>query len=282
MTTTITKTIGNDGLSNYPSFDAWAADTSAFPTNLVAADVAVVGLQTTTLSGNGTLLTLDGHTTDATRNITVKPAPGKGFRDNPNRFQTALNYDETAGVGLRSSVPYVWGNGVGIVIGDNNVTLEGLQVYCTNGAPVLNWAPWRFPGPYNLLLMDSIFRSDGGPHSVNLQNATAENCLFLLNNSGQEIVLVGGNSFFYNCTSAAASDAPSLNCWGSDFSNIYIENCGMFGARNLTAGSSPSHWTWVNCMSDTLNSAKQSSKLHWHPHPSSVCWSICKQYVCCR
>jgi hypothetical protein len=86
-----------------------------------------------------------------------------------------------------------------------------------------------------------------------IQNTIAENCLFLLNGGSQEIVLVSGNSSFYSCTSAAASDlGRPTNCWGSDFSNIYIENCAMFGAQDLTAGSSPSTWTWVNCMADNL------------------------------
>jgi hypothetical protein len=247
--TTITKQIGTNGVSDYSSLNAWTADTTNFPTDLVAANVAVVGLVTTSLFSTGTILTLSGHNTDSTHTITLMAAPGKGFRDNPARFRTALNYNEANGVGIHSTVA-----GFAIVLTDSNVTFSGLQLLNSNGNSALECGP--SPIPTNFSLTNCIIRANSTIHSCSLMGVTAANCLFILaSGGGQETVLInGGGGNFYNCTTVCLGGGNS-NHWGADNQSISMNNCAMFGAPNLTAGSTPGTWTWANCMSDTVTKA---------------------------
>lgn len=119
MVTTVTKSIGATGRD----YSTIAAAIAALPANLVTADQAWV-FELYNDSEFNENLTLSGHTTDATRNITFRPGSGQGFGDHASKLTNALRYNRSNGVGIRLPGAFVascW------IISDQYVTIDGLQ-----------------------------------------------------------------------------------------------------------------------------------------------------------
>lgn len=120
MPTTVTKTIGTTG--DYSTVQAWE---DALPANLVTADEAHVGeLQNQEFTVAGTVVTISGQTTDATRNITLKCVSGASFRDHASVRTNPLLYNASNGAALRSTSNYT----NGATATSNYVRFEGLQI----------------------------------------------------------------------------------------------------------------------------------------------------------
>src|SRR6478672_9252824 len=118
---TVVKTIGSGGGRDYSTLAAWGA---SLPANLVTDGNSYEGdcYNDSEFTGSATLLTLSGHTTDASHTITLTTGPGQSFRDNANVQTNALNYSSSSGVGINSSVAYAGT----ISITDSNVFLSNL------------------------------------------------------------------------------------------------------------------------------------------------------------
>ncbi len=193
MTTTVTKSIGSAGGRDY----ATPADFfAAVPADLVAADQAWVGecyndsLFTTTW-------TTGSHTTDVTRNITLKCASGQSFDDNAGRRTNALRYNQSNGVACDTTNV----GAANFTVACNNVTLDGLQLRDTGGG--------AFTG--QVLLISGT-------------NCTVQNCIIMRNEiAGQCIYSTQTDASLLNSLVYfdSSSDAGSTIC-------IYFPNGGGF------------------------------------------------------
>lgn len=105
MTTTVTVSIGNGGVSNGYDYGDFNAISSAIPTDLVAADQKWV-IEVYSTHGElvfNTTQTISGKTVDATRNIVIKAADGNSFKDHANKNTNALAYNPSNGAAIKST-----------------------------------------------------------------------------------------------------------------------------------------------------------------------------------
>jgi hypothetical protein len=233
----ITKTIGTTG-RDYSTLAAWAA---SLPANLVTDGNSYVGqcYNDSEFFASTALLTLSGHTTDATHTITVTTGPGQSFRDHANAQTNALRYNAANGVAIRSD-----GNASGqspVRIDDNYVTLSGLQISGTvwNAAALRqNNASGTFDCNNCILSWNGIYYSTQGAVAGGA-GGTYRNCLMINHGgvAGSSTVLDGmlnisGGASFYFCTFVAPSDAANKPSYGirSGYGSPNLRNCAIFGA----------------------------------------------------
>jgi len=228
MPTTITKTIGSSG-RNYTTPALWEADTAAVPTNLVTADNVCVGqcFNDSEFVSATAILTLSGHTTDATRTITLTTGAGQSFRDNAGVQGNPLNYNATNGVGLRCTGGYA--NTVNTL--DDNVILSNLQIRSdASDANVDAVASTNGTSPNNQI--NNCIVSGGGRAAY--FNGTARNSLFINTGIGRNyIMLVIGTVKCYFCTFVCPSDVATPVGYGLAVGygvGVVVENCAIFGA----------------------------------------------------
>src|SRR5437660_1117226 len=121
---TVVRAIGSGGGRDYSTLAAWAA---SLPANLVSDGNSYRGecYNDAEFTGSSTLLTLSGHTTDASHTITLTTGAGQSFRDNAGVQSNALAYNQANGVAITSSVGYAVGT---FNIADANVTISNLQI----------------------------------------------------------------------------------------------------------------------------------------------------------
>lgn len=124
MATITVKSIGSGGGRDYSTLQAWE---DACPANLVTSDEVWKGEcynDSEFLSTSGALLTISGSTTDATRYLWLTTASGQSFADHASKLTNALKYNQSNGVGLRSTAH------IGHLIdsGSANVVVEKLQL----------------------------------------------------------------------------------------------------------------------------------------------------------
>lgn len=241
---TVTHSIGIGGTHDYSSLPAWAA---VIPANLVTDGNAQVGQCYFNGSGDGefvsatTLLTLSGHTTSSTYNITLTTGAGQSFRDNASVQTNASNYNASNGVGIRCSGAY----NAAISAPDLNVVYSGLQIKAGVSASCIVGS-----GSTNIAtIINCILTSGTGV--VSTLDLKATNTLFLLTGSGRSaVVSVSSASAFYFCTIAASSDVVTKPTNGvlSSYGTCTLENCAVFGATNARSGSSA--YTITTCMTD--------------------------------
>jgi hypothetical protein len=234
--TTITNSIGATG-RDYATIALWEA---AMTANMVAADEAWVGecYNDGEFSVAGTVVTIDGHTTDATRTITLKCATGQSFRDNGSVQSNALRYNQSNGVGIKCTSSY----GQAITVSDANVYLHGLQVSCT--------------------------AANSNAIGTGSEHATIDYCLLTSNpNSGGGIVKGAGsilrNSVLYkigsatghaidysiptgdltvNCTFVEPSDLSGATAAvKTTTTKIILKNCAIFGFALSETGTGGIH-----------------------------------------
>lgn len=128
MPTTVTKTIGASG-RDYATINAFFA---AVPADLVAADQLWEGViypdSGNTITPPQTGFALGARTTDATRCVRLKCAPGASFKDHASKLTNALRPNASNGILLTKS-----DFGQVLDIGIADVELEGLQIQHTAG-----------------------------------------------------------------------------------------------------------------------------------------------------
>lgn len=120
MPTTTTSTIGSGG--DYTTLQAWEDDMTA---DLVSADEQAVGeCLDQNFNSSSNILTIAGHTTDATRNIILTTNGTASFKDKAGVRTTALAYNASNGTNITCSTGYV----ELITVDDSFVTIRGLQI----------------------------------------------------------------------------------------------------------------------------------------------------------
>lgn len=103
MTTVVTLTVGSNNRQYATLPLAW----EAIPANLVAADVSYVieAYNDSEFVATGKIL-LNGKITDASHTITIRPAAGQGWMDNPNHVTNRMAYIPANGVAMRGNIGY--------------------------------------------------------------------------------------------------------------------------------------------------------------------------------
>jgi hypothetical protein len=87
---TVVNTIGSGAGRDYSTLAAWAA---SLPANLVADGNSYQGdcYNDSEFTGSATLLTLSGHTTDASHTITLTTGPGQSFQGQRQRADQCID-----------------------------------------------------------------------------------------------------------------------------------------------------------------------------------------------
>lgn len=118
MPTTVSSTVGTGG--DYSSWSAWHASIDA---DLVASDEIHEGLQLDeTLTA---AVTIDGHTTDATRYIRMATSGTASFADKAGVRTTALRYNTANGAAIEGNIA--------LTLSDNYTRVRGLQFRNNSG-----------------------------------------------------------------------------------------------------------------------------------------------------
>lgn len=205
MPTVITRTIAATSSPTTPDYTTLQAWEDAITADLVAADEQWVGecLNQGEFTGTTTLLTVDGHTTDATRNIILGCATGASFNENASVRTNALAYNSSNGVAITSSVSY----GIVLYSNDDYVTFRDLQIRSTGTEP-------------------TTLRMDGTSNTVDscvvATTGTATNPVVRFPGAAGKIV----NSVVY--TGSATSLVFSAN---------YTTQCAVYGCTLIKTGS---------------------------------------------
>ena len=148
MPTVQTKSIGTSS-RDYTTLALFEA---AIPANLVTADEQWIGeLYNDTEFAPSGLTTFTSHTTDATRDIIVRPATGEGFADHVDATTNPLGYDQTKGVGFKTTFNY--DELIQITNSCDFMTVQGLQADCKEGFILVS-------GSDNIV-KDNIARAEG-------------------------------------------------------------------------------------------------------------------------
>jgi hypothetical protein len=246
MTTTVVKVIGSTG--DYTTLQAWE---DACPVDLTAVDEIWQGqCQNQTFStSSGTLLTISGTTTDATRYLELTTQAGASFVDNAGAQTNALRYDAPNGATLSSTASYA----PVISVSTDNVKLQGLQVQLVaagGGAAAVNLSLSSGSDINQCIVESNVGAANQGV--VNLFGSTQaiRNSLVVCRGSAQTcIAMMGAGAKAINCTFAVPTDKTNA---ASVFNGAYgaaaIKNC-IFnnGAALNTGGSTP---TLTTCFWD--------------------------------
>lgn len=238
MPTTITKTIGATSSPVTPDYSTLQAWEDAITADLVAADEQWVGecLNQGEFTVNGTVLTVSGQTTDATRNIILRCAAGASFNDNANVRTNALRYNASNGVAIRTtSAAY---NTI-IAISTAWTRLEDLQI---DGSAVTTFG--ISITVVGCVIKKCIIDTSGLANSTGISivysSATTTsviNCLLLTGREGISFNsyttvnhVIAGNTLVANSN---AMRAFTIN----NSSRPIITNCGVFGYGAFNNGT---------------------------------------------
>lgn len=250
---TVVKTIGSAGGRDYSTLAAWAA---SLPANLVTDGNSYQGncYNDSEFSGSSNLLTLSGHTTDASHTITLTTGAGQSFRDNANVQTNALRYNSANGVAIRSTVTYA----ATISVTDTNVFIENLQVANSGTHGAVLWAQGVTIRIDNCILAVTNTANSAGYMFKGSAGMTVTNSL--LYSVGSPAYLVGGSvdsgvggPSMYFCTIVSPSDAatPPADAVRSFYATAIWENCAVFGCAAINTGGTT--FTFTNCMTDVAS-----------------------------
>ena len=230
MPTDVISTIGTGGTHSTPA--AWMA---ACPSNLVTADQRWIGeLLNQEFTASGSVVTIAGITTDATRYVILRTATGASFRDHASAGTNPLRYDATKGAGLRSSQ-----NLTGVIsLGAAYTVIDGLQLRHTGG----NCSGVRFTANVPFTIKNSIIDIGGGGgdsfiFSENAPQITAENCAMATRATTYGMNTPGGIVLKY-CTLLRIGTVGGTGIFVS-FGGGSVTDCVILGYSNPTFGGSP-------------------------------------------
>lgn len=222
---------------DYTSLQAWEDD---IPADLVAADERHIGecLDQGVFDGAGsTLLTIGGHTTDATRNIVLRCATGASFRDKPGVRSSALFYNESNGVALKNSG---YGHPI-LAAGQSYVSVSGLQVKQSGVRSAVAWQH----GDNGAIVDDCICESNSSVAVAFPRKVI--NCLIASASSG---LLGTSDVSVFGCTivrlGSTGGDAISVN-----YGSSVVKNTAIFNFTNPVTGTTS--YTVSYCATDAAS-----------------------------
>ena len=228
-----THTIGSAGGRDYSSITAWNAAAGT----LSAPWIGNCYNDSEFHSSETFPITFTGNSTTSSNYILLQPATGQSFADNANAQTNALTYNQSNGVGIRSTNNYVQV----LNIEENYVTLNKLQVQINSGN---GNASLGLNGVYSVTVTGCILSSkqtnnSGSNYCINAQSSSASASPSVIANTLCEVIHQGGSNIcalqngvwhFYFCTIVNASDL-SASSYGiyNNYNNVTVENCAIFG-----------------------------------------------------
>lgn len=238
---------------DYVTLASWASGIPGALTQPIVGLLWDCGAITTT--AGTAYLTLSGHTTSSTNNITLKPAPGEGIRD---FLAAGVPLAFNASQGVRFILPNATGNINYFVVNDNNVIIEGLQVQ--DPLSTSNSSLLATRAPASLILRDCIFDGYPQPGGAGLvdfaANVTCYNCLFVdrtvTGGFGSRIgafYAAANSSSYINCTIVSiATPASSGGAVGAQgVTGCFVRNCGFFGYDQIVDSGATSALSFDHC-----------------------------------
>lgn len=237
---------------DYSTLQAWE---DACPSNLTTVDQRWIGecYDQGEFTGTGQMCVVAGMTVDATRYVILRCATGASFSTKAAVRTTALFYDSTKGVAIRSSIGFSY-----VIQATAEYTrLYGLQIKATGS----NARPVRFDGAGNQL-MDSCICYNPNAGALNTAitagTLTLVNSLFITDTNGygydQTIRFGNNNKNMYGCTviGPATSEALIHNQYGT----LTTKNCAFFRSSGSLAVFNTGAGSTVNrtyCATDAAN-----------------------------
>jgi hypothetical protein len=230
-------------LIDFTSLNAWASSATAIPATLTMPSVGLVWNNGTINASAGTeLLTLTGHTTTPTNNITLRCAPGESFRDAVAGGQP-LAFNVTRGVSI--TLPNATGNINYLHVYDDNVVIDGLQIIDTNTARTSNCT--HIGGETGHLtisncLLDGYGQSGGAVIAgTNGGVLTAQNCVFVdrqaVADNGTTVSTPANGSALVGCTFVSTNNNASGFAVTSAATSFQITNTIFVGYSDSIDGS---------------------------------------------
>lgn len=221
MTTTVVKSIGTAG-RDYSTIAAWIA---ACPANLVTTDQIWQGQ---CYNDSEFLLTgavsITGITMDATRYAELTTGPGQSFADHASKTTNPLAYDQSKGVGVRTTTAYT-----GVIAADSNSRINKLQVSCdvsphSGASTIFSIA--------TTTIFDQLIIEGQGLSVAHMQlGGTLKNSLVVLRgNSNQTAVVLGLGASAHSVTAVCPSDMVGSSTGFTRASGGgSVTNCATFG-----------------------------------------------------
>lgn len=256
---TVTKTIGTGGSRDYSTLQSWE---DALPANLVTDGNAQVGecYNDGEFTSAAAQLTISGQTTDATNFITLKTASGQSFKDHANKLTNRLIYNQSNGVGIRSTNGYI--TAVTVITG--RTVLQGLQINASASTSM-----GLTLGGSNQKVEQCIIHGGTGSNANCSGTNTLNNVLFVNNaaaggnNAG--IRMQTGTFNLKNVTSVRYSNlAAGIRSFRGDYATVNMQNCSGFGFSAFHQSVSSSFSGNNNCSDQAISfgTSNQASKTY--------------------
>ncbi len=230
MATTVTSVIDSGGGGDYTSLINWAA---ALPANLVTSDEQhVAECIDETYSSGSTLLTLSGHTTDATRNIIVTTNGTASFKDKAGVRSTALLYNASNGTAIVCTGGYT----KAFAISDDFVTIRGLQFSHTSGSgaeAVISFDSGADSGVVDKCIVKGARRLV----KFGATSGVIKNSLLQLNGGGTGVYSDFNPVQVRNCTIVNVGAAAGTGLNADSGSTIVAVNNALFNLSTYTTGT---------------------------------------------
>lgn len=253
----ITKSIGSAGGRDYSTVAAWEA---SLPANLVTDGNSYVGEcynDSEYLMTTGTyIFSPTAHTTDATHTITLTVASGQSFQDNAGVRSNALHYDQSLGVGFRST--YNYAGPISIANTNDYLTIQRMMAKAsTTGSPCIT----QDTAQNHFIAKDIVVEHtagggtspvvsfDGGADTVKLIN------LVVIKRDSLAGVGIQGRGLILGCTVMRPSDktAGGTGILGVNYRHFTLYSNAVFGFTTAAAlGSS-------GAVDDSKNNATDQS-----------------------
>jgi hypothetical protein len=256
MTTLVTLKVGS--ATSGRDYATIAAAWAAIPANLVTADVSyVIELYNDSEFIQNSQISLPNKITDASHTITIRPAAGQGYANNPNSLTNALRYNPANGVAFRGTL-----NGVVMFNAVNAyLTIEGLQIDC-GGTGVCG----AFGvGNANATVQNNLIEYSGTDARTDptvitsfanqVATGTFRNNQIVLKSANSHGVRLWSDNSPALCENNTIHRLPGLarggfgfySGYGSYYASKVMRNCAVFGA-DLTMF--PQYGTYDHCASD--------------------------------
>ena len=258
MPTTVTKTIGATSSPTTPDYTSLASWIAACPANLVTADEIWEGqcLDQGEFTGASTLLTISGITTDSTRFVRLTCASGASFNSKAGVRTTALNYNASNGVAIRSTS----GNYDTCIVNNVNYTqFVGLQIAseATHGQTI--------DAPNTNTTVDGCIvkgKSDSAPA---IRVGTVKNSLLIVTSSREPLRVTNdggdGTQQVLDCTLVFPSGGSGASAIFSQYGNLTIKGCAVFGFTTFKSGGATNSGSGFNAtdLGTAFGSSNQTS-----------------------
>ena len=238
-----------------PDYETIAAWASAIPANLVTADEIWRG----ELYNYGEFVITSGitigsgKTVDSTRYIILTTAAGQSFMDHANKLTNALKYDQTKGVGIKTTTS-------GLVMMDvygSSTIVEKFQMF-QDAATFASLHLATFSTAKNI-----IIETKGDGLASTGASSKAVNILCIDRSSAGKVMFGCSTATFANCTAVRPSDLTAGGTGFSRFSSTdpVAKNCASFGFS--TSFSNHTFWgaTSTNNASSTANAPGSNNQV---------------------